>query len=247
MNSLYQKMMIAGIEHMLAESRAASEYNNKVLKGRAREIFVSNLLRPYLHPTLGICSGIVIDSYGKHSRQVDVIIFDKTVIAPWMLQETEGVVPCESVVATVEVKSCLTRYELKRIIQNALSVKALKPHYQEINPGPQFKNSTECYVFAFNQSTRKHLNNDTACYWRNILGIHMGRKKTNDTVPIDGLCVDGTVFLHCDDNACVTPHYNICKSHKDHEGIMRFVVHLVDRTNRLSLQRNRIVLSNYLL
>ena len=100
MNELYRDMVIAGIRRALNESDAADSYDNEVLKGRAREIFVSNLLRPYLNPDMGICTGIVIDSEGGHSRQTDVIVFDRNVIPPSMLHESEGIIPYESVLAT---------------------------------------------------------------------------------------------------------------------------------------------------
>ena len=70
MNRLYRDLVAAGVRRMLAESEAAASYDNNVLKGQAREIFVSNLLRPYLVPSVGICAGVAIDSLGGHSRQL---------------------------------------------------------------------------------------------------------------------------------------------------------------------------------
>ena len=128
MNKLYRGAVLTNIHKAIKAAENAKSYDHRGLKGRAREIFVANLLEPYLYPTLGICTGIVIDSEDHQSKQIDVIIYDKQIVPPLLLTEAEGIIPYESVLATIEVKTKLTCTELKKSIKNAISVKQLKPH-----------------------------------------------------------------------------------------------------------------------
>ena len=152
MTSLYRGTAIADIRSALARSDAAGLHNNQGLKGRAREVVVSKLLDPYLGPSVETCLGVVVDCYGNSSRQIDIIVYDESV-AP----AREGVVPYESTLATVEVKTELTASELKKSILNARSVKALDPTFLEVQPPREKKKilSPACYVFAFSSGGEK--------------------------------------------------------------------------------------------
>jgi hypothetical protein len=244
MNNLYRELVITGIRRALNESDAANNYDNKVLKGRAREIFVSNLLRPYLNPTMGICTGIVIDSKGGHSQQIDVIVFDRNVISPSMLCEGEGIIPYESVVATVEVKSKLTSSELRKSICNARSVKILDPSFAEMRRGEGTKNSPVSYVFSFGSDLKQESEYERL--------IHLVDESNEDTdvkvfVPLSGICISTRYFIHCKNAAAAPPEFSVLESKQDYDAVLEFLVHLIDSANHLSLQRERIFFRKYLL
>src|SRR5579862_202739 len=109
MNPHYPKWAQSRIELALSQSEDASELTHPGLKGRAREVFIKDLLTPFLSPNLGTCTGVVVDSHGGSSEQIDIIIYDKTLIPSLLFTGEDGVVPFESVLATIEVKSELTR------------------------------------------------------------------------------------------------------------------------------------------
>ena len=136
MNKLYFRLVESRIKKALEDSKIAEEYDNQVLKGRAREIFISDLLKPFLSTNFEICTGHVIDSVNGHSRQIDIIIFDSRIIPPIMLTEGEGIIPYEAVLATIEVKTKLDAEKLKESIENARSIKTLAPNFQEILKKP---------------------------------------------------------------------------------------------------------------
>jgi hypothetical protein len=227
---------------MRAESEAAASYDNQVLKGQAREIFVSNLLRPYLAPFAGVCSGVAIDSYGDHSKQLDLIIFDRRVIAPSMLRETDGVIPVESVLATVETKSTLTRQELVCSVENARSVKVLRHRPDELEQGSPIKNSPLCYVFAFASDLLK--SSEMSRLKDVVDESNAGEIKIH--VPITGLCVPQVGFIHCVNAGADPPVFAEEVADKDLSEVLRFLVHIVDGTGMLSSQRRQIVLRHYL-
>ena len=231
-NPLYRDLVLASIRRMRAESQAAAHYDNNVLKGQAREIFVSNLLRPYLAPSVGVCGGVAIDSYGGHSKQLDLIVFDRRVIAPSMLRETDGVIPVESVLATVEVKSTLTRHELVAAVDNARSVKVLRHRPEELEPGPPVKNSPLCYVFAFTSdlSTSELARLQQVVAQSNETGVQI-------RVPVSGLCVPEKGFVHCIDANVDPPVLAEHPADANLSEVLLFVVHVVDGAGALASHR----------
>jgi len=70
------------------------------------------LLLPLLPPSIGVSSGVIISWQGHQSPQMDVIIYDKTLLPPFLLAE-KGLIPIEAVLFAIEVKSKLTLEELR--------------------------------------------------------------------------------------------------------------------------------------
>ena len=89
------------------------------LRGRREKSSSPTCFVPTWRPLQGFAVALPSTRYGGHSKQLDLIIFDRRVIAPSMLRETDGVIPVESILATVEVKSTLTRRELVGAVDNA--------------------------------------------------------------------------------------------------------------------------------
>jgi len=95
------------------------------LKGEANEETVRKFLRQYLPKALDITTGIIVDSDGNHSRQVDIIICDSVKTPIFYQSGDTRVIPIECVYAVIEVKSFLDKTELKASYKNMLSVKKL--------------------------------------------------------------------------------------------------------------------------
>lgn len=95
------------------------------LKGRARENVMKDFLKTYLPPALGVESGEIISSNGNVSKQLDIVIFDKS-RSPILIRKDEvHVFPVESVYAVIEVKSNLNSHELEDCIEKIESVKKM--------------------------------------------------------------------------------------------------------------------------
>jgi hypothetical protein len=113
-----------------AKFRETAAMNHAGLKGRFREIFVSDMIRPILGSDFVAGTGLVVDSAGGTSPEADVIIFDKFHIPAVLYRESEGLFPIEGVYYYGEIKSRLTRQELEdsvRKFRQLLSMKSL-PH-----------------------------------------------------------------------------------------------------------------------
>ena len=242
MNKLYFKLVESQIKKALDDSKSAEEYDNQVLKGRAREIFISNLLRPFLSADYNICTGHVIDSKNGHSRQIDIIVFDSRIIPPIMLSEGEGIIPYEGVLATIEVKTKLDAGELNKSIENARSIKTLVPNFQEIFKNRFIKHSPVCYVFAFDTDLKQK---------EELKRLKEQVDKSNEAgtvikVPISGLCVANKCFLLCENATSTPPEFCAISQGKSHTNVMEFLLNLVNTCNTMATERGRIYLNMYL-
>jgi hypothetical protein len=78
----------------------AAEISHNQTAGEAREYALINLLKGYLPQRVGL----VIDTHGEESKQIDIVIYDKTVGTVFDINNIKYF-PCETVVAVGEVKS----------------------------------------------------------------------------------------------------------------------------------------------
>ena len=156
------------------------------LIGSAREFFVRRILRSILPPAVHIGSGRVIgDKAEEESKQIDVVLYDPR--CPFL--ETEpgiGLYFAEGVIATIEVKSTLTKPILKDALDNCLSVMEISTHFtnqeepvrrcQEIaqKRGVCMVDAQEImkwemvprtYIFAFNTDMTSKAIGDTVAEW----------------------------------------------------------------------------------
>jgi hypothetical protein len=130
--SYYRQVAIHNIEKAMAAANASSSIKHTLIRGRLREIVVSELIQPFLTPHTKVASGTIVDHYGNQSGQIDVILYDERITPPVLLTASEGIIPCHSVLATIEVKASLNSTELRKAVENARSVKLLKYEYDSL-------------------------------------------------------------------------------------------------------------------
>jgi len=103
----------------------AKEISHRVKSGEAREYALRKILEKYLSQRVGIDQGFVIDTQGQESKQIDIIIYDKTVATVFEVSDTKYF-PCEIVLAAGEVKSDIdSKKDLKEALDKIKSVKGL--------------------------------------------------------------------------------------------------------------------------
>lgn len=109
---------------------------HNLTQGEETEREIISLLTDFLPSSYGIGSGIIIDVDGNSSRQIDIIIFDKS-CPNYTLNQNSKIFLVDHVIATIEIK---TNYEkLKEGLENIKSVKRLKTArgqkpFQDANP-----------------------------------------------------------------------------------------------------------------
>jgi len=241
MNKLYKELITSNIEKALKDFKASGNYHHSVLKGRAREIFITNLLKPFLQPEIGICTGVVIDSLNNHSKQIDIIIYNKAVVPSFLLNENEGVIPIEAVLATIEVKSVLKvnknddkKDTLKQGIANARSIKVL----QEMGISKIRQNSALCCLVALESEIAKGQEFDR---------LKKYVKEFNETeeyvkVPVSDFLIIGNSFHQCvdaKDRKDEEPVFeSIMAVPKQNNEIVEFIISLMNTCNLFSKQRD---------
>ena len=108
----------------------ANSVTTPVLVGTAKEKAVIKKIEMLLPEGIGVGSGCVIDSYGKTSRQCDIIIYEKSFCPVFCINESVETTyyPCEGVIAAGEIKSSLNSNDLLNAFDKSESVKILKRH-----------------------------------------------------------------------------------------------------------------------
>jgi hypothetical protein len=111
------------VQRKLATARKA--FGHPVTKGDASESVWLELLKIYLPQRYQAIKGHVVDSKGKFSEQVDVLIFDRQ-YSPFIFQfQGQTIIPAESVYAAFEAKQTINAREVRYAQKKIASVRRL--------------------------------------------------------------------------------------------------------------------------
>lgn len=129
-------------------------------KGLPREVFVKEFLAEHLGENIAIGSGEIIDAQsrpGEARNQVDIVIYRKDYPKLHFGGDSHAFL-VESVIATIEVKSKITKERLRKCIKSAYNIKSLErnlltPSANEYTP-PHVIN----YVVAYDGPTKMNDN-----------------------------------------------------------------------------------------
>ena len=102
-------------------------HSHNPTKGEAREeVIREGFLCQFLPHCYVVRLGLVFSADGDGSRQVDIVIYDPVYSIILCANDDRFLFPCESVFASVEVKSSLNSNGLKQAVENIKSLKDLK-------------------------------------------------------------------------------------------------------------------------
>lgn len=93
--------------------------------GAVNEEHFLSILRKYLPKRYAVETGIIIDSEGSTSDQIDVVIFDKQYSPTLLDQENHRYIPVEAIYAVIEVKPTINKQYLDYAAEKAESVRVL--------------------------------------------------------------------------------------------------------------------------
>jgi len=252
MNPHYRRTADGIINNVIARAKSAEAFTHLGMRGRARELFTTELLTPFLSPNIGVCTGIVVDSRGSESDQIDIIIYDKGLIPPIMLSQAEGVVPVESVLATIEVKSVFTRAEVRSAIHNARSIKALHTDFREATDrgpascfGVGYKSSVLCCLFGFvtDQDIIKECGRIRDLVEESNKDLE---PKNRVLLPLSAICVGNEIAIQPSIAGWESPivaNYTEVRSN----AALHFLSFLVDQLAIMEVQRRKMFMSQYFL
>lgn len=148
--------MKAAAQKMLIDFEKTKSITHNLTKGEARESSVlENFLKPYLPSRYSIGRGIIVDIEDNASKQQDLVIFDAFNSPILENLESSMLFFPESVFATIEVKSLLTKNELEDVLKKSISVWELKRTVSPsiaLSPGiivPSYQIATLCMGFCY--------------------------------------------------------------------------------------------------
>lgn len=115
----YRKLLRSRVVSAITQAKAVASLSHQGVKGNVLEILIGQLFEPLLPADVGIGTGQIIDCFGNNiSNQVDIIIYNRSILPPILVDGKLGVFPVESVLYAIEVKTRLTAKEL-RIAHNS--------------------------------------------------------------------------------------------------------------------------------
>lgn len=130
MNEYIRGRVRADAARTVQLSRDQAAISQPGLRGRFRELLVENLIAPWLPPYARCGTGTIIDAENRSrkSSQEDIVIFDQSLMPSVLLSSSspEGVFPVNAVLARIEVKSVLTRTELRSAVEAAAEILQMK-------------------------------------------------------------------------------------------------------------------------
>jgi len=117
-------MQQAMLKTQLEMSSSSITHNGTM--GDVNEKHFIEIIKRYLPDRYAVDTGIAIDSNGKTSDQIDVVIFDNQYTPTLLDQQNHRFIPAESVYAVLEVKPHIDKVYLDYAGKKAESVRELK-------------------------------------------------------------------------------------------------------------------------
>jgi uncharacterized protein DUF6602 len=125
-NAVFRNEFRTRVRTALERAKSAGLLDHPGLTGRAREVFVKDLLKPIVPPYVELGSGKIADSEDHLSAEVDVVIYSAATLPPLLLDVGFGVYPAEACIYAIEVKSRLTAEQLRDAINKQRQLQQLR-------------------------------------------------------------------------------------------------------------------------
>ena len=108
------------LESIIAQADSLGSVTHPTLKGELRELLIVDLFERFLTQDFGVGSGQIINQKEELSHQIDIIIYDKGILPPFIQFRNLGIYPAEAVIAIIEVKSQLTKENIIETSQKTI-------------------------------------------------------------------------------------------------------------------------------
>lgn len=144
-------------DQLWVDFQQSGAFKHRGNRGAGREQTVVKFLNEHLPGRFRAVTGEIVDVGGERSGQVDILLYDRVQTAP-LLTQADGrvLIGAEAVLAVIEVKSRLTRSELRKAINGFAKIRTMRPWGQSwaryVPRGKQADRGPRCFlsVFAFN-------------------------------------------------------------------------------------------------
>lgn len=160
-NSDFNSKFEAAVLDLTTSFLKSEKFKHGLTKGEEREIPIRDFLIENLPEKFGIEKGEAIDLFGNHSTQLDVMIYDKLKNVKFYAGDST-ILPAEALLSSTEVKSLLTKDELRKSLIACNKLKSLKPFRRKLDEtvmGRDINNKVKCRyfhtIFAYGTDIKK--------------------------------------------------------------------------------------------
>ena len=95
-----------------------SHIDHMGVRGASRENVLRDYLKQLLPQKFAVGNGVITDVDGTQSKQQDFFVYDAFNSPTFLHMDSSSIIPVESVYATIEIKSTLTKETLRQSINN---------------------------------------------------------------------------------------------------------------------------------
>ena len=138
----YFKLVSDELLIKLNQTRQYIKKHNPTI-GILTEEILRSFLKTYLPKSVSVEQGFILSEKGEISKQCDILIYDSIFYAPFYRINDIVVVPADSVIAVIEVKTTLTKQIFHQVIN----------YFENIS----FITSAKKYLFVYNSCDIKNL------------------------------------------------------------------------------------------
>ncbi len=82
-NTLIKDFATSIVKGFYYKMVALKQLQHKSTNGELKELFLKDLLCEFLTSQFGVGTGVVIDSQGNTSKQIDIIVYDNRLLPPF--------------------------------------------------------------------------------------------------------------------------------------------------------------------
>ncbi|MCK4653455.1 MAG: hypothetical protein KAU01_03325 [Candidatus Cloacimonetes bacterium] len=250
--TLIQRYSSSIISCLLEKAASIKKMKHSLSKGQFRELFITDLLKHFLPHQFDIGSGIIVNQKGEQSHQTDLVIYDKSILPPFISESISGVFPIESVIATIEVKSTCSKTEFMKVnekadnLNNVIADGKKSMYFNEKSTLYSLTksvcnsndNKIKFYIHNF-----KPLNGIFAFYGygpNDLSDSELGKKYLNHKIKnIFGICLLNKFCWMNLGNWCLN------KNISSHDEVKRFIAVFIDNILTKAYFRNRLLSSHH--
>jgi len=157
-SDIFQAVLSDAEKDLALASNQAASFKHSGILGDERAAALMRFLKSHLPASFGVGKGEAMDFQDCKSGQLDIIIYDKSNSAPVYSGDENLLVPCEALLAVIEVKTTLSQKELNTSYKAAHMVRKLRPFKEQfigprIDGGPANDNRARCLYSLFAYKT----------------------------------------------------------------------------------------------
>lgn len=123
--NIIAESLLASCKSAIIKAKSQENKGHSGFRGQILEILTGDIITPIIPPEVCIASGQLISRSGEFSPQIDVVLYARSIMPPFLFDHKNGHIPVESALYCIEVKSKLNSTQMKLAVKSARATRAL--------------------------------------------------------------------------------------------------------------------------